>query len=264
MRPEAGCRRGNRLLCVVGERYGACMAQEIRIQLSDEAYEQLQCAAAAKHLPAEAYAGQALDAGLAVIRFLGGARFFFGQHAEVVVEGFGGRPTAVPTRSERPVVSRVEAPCRGARPAGAVRSGPSLTLFPEGELLGGLWRLLPQERWVFGCLGEGVTQAFAGPGIRQVGAALGVMAQGLVGSGGDLAAYGVDAGHGAAQASGGYGVDRVLCEVLRTLPGCMSVRCGAGWLSRGTRGGWRHRRGGVWCSRSRMSCGSACRTWAGT
>lgn len=66
---------------------------------------------------------------------------------------------------------------------------------------------------MFGCLGEGVTQAFAGPGIRQVGAALGVMAQGLVGSGGDLAAYGVDAGHGAAQASGGYGVDRVLCEV---------------------------------------------------
>ncbi|MFI9311482.1 hypothetical protein [Streptomyces triculaminicus] len=66
------------------------MAQEIRIQISDEAYEQLQRAAAEKHVPAEEYAGQVLDADLIKVRFLEGARSFINEHAEGFTERFGG------------------------------------------------------------------------------------------------------------------------------------------------------------------------------
>ncbi|MFF5125900.1 hypothetical protein ACFY41_03010 [Streptomyces syringium] len=67
------------------------MAREIRIEISDEAYEQPQRAAAEKHVAAEAYAGQVLDADLTRFRFVEGARSFIGQHAEGFAELFGGR-----------------------------------------------------------------------------------------------------------------------------------------------------------------------------
>ncbi|WP_159047293.1 MULTISPECIES: hypothetical protein [unclassified Streptomyces] len=66
------------------------MAREIRIVISDEAYAQLQRAAAEKRLPAEAYAGQVLDADLTRVRFVEGARSFIGQHAEGFAQRFGG------------------------------------------------------------------------------------------------------------------------------------------------------------------------------
>ncbi|GAA1111863.1 hypothetical protein [Streptomyces javensis] len=65
------------------------MAREIRIEISDETYEQLQRAAAEKRVPAEAYAGQVLDADLTRVRFMEGARSFIGQHAEGFAERFG-------------------------------------------------------------------------------------------------------------------------------------------------------------------------------
>ncbi|CAM5272283.1 hypothetical protein GCM10010329_79190 [Streptomyces spiroverticillatus] len=69
------------------------MAREIRIEISDEAYEQLERAAARKRVPAEAYAGQVLDADLARERFHEGARLFLAEHAEGLAERFG-RPSA--------------------------------------------------------------------------------------------------------------------------------------------------------------------------
>ncbi|MFF9870198.1 hypothetical protein ACF1G0_33280 [Streptomyces sp. NPDC013953] len=66
------------------------MAREIRIEISDEAYEQLQRAAAQKRMAAEAYAGQVLDADLTRVRFVEGARSFISQHAEAFAERFGG------------------------------------------------------------------------------------------------------------------------------------------------------------------------------
>ncbi|MCF3105437.1 hypothetical protein IPZ58_28170 [Streptomyces roseoverticillatus] len=74
------------------------MAQEIRIQISDEAYEQLQRAAAEKHVLAEEYAGQVLDADLIKVRFLEGAQSFINEHAEGFAERFG-----------RPATRRVDA-----------------------------------------------------------------------------------------------------------------------------------------------------------
>lgn len=71
-------------------RYRGRMAREIRIEISDEAYEQLQRAAAEKHVPAEAYAGQVLAADLIKVRFLEGARAFISEHAEGFAERFGG------------------------------------------------------------------------------------------------------------------------------------------------------------------------------
>ncbi|MET9427900.1 MULTISPECIES: hypothetical protein [unclassified Streptomyces] len=66
------------------------MAREIRIEISDEAYEQLQRAAAEKRVAAEAYVGQVLDADLTRVRFVEGARSFISQHAEAFAERFGG------------------------------------------------------------------------------------------------------------------------------------------------------------------------------
>ncbi|MER6253634.1 hypothetical protein ABT224_19990 [Streptomyces sp. NPDC001584] len=66
------------------------MAREIRIEISDEAYEQLKRAAAEKRVPAEAYAGQVLDADLARARFREGARLFVAEHAAGFAERFGG------------------------------------------------------------------------------------------------------------------------------------------------------------------------------
>ncbi|MGW6817446.1 hypothetical protein [Streptomyces sp. NPDC055005] len=66
------------------------MAREIRIEISDEAYEQLQRAAAEKRVPAEAYAWQVLNADLTRVRFADGARAFIGMHAEGFASRFGG------------------------------------------------------------------------------------------------------------------------------------------------------------------------------
>jgi uncharacterized membrane protein len=66
------------------------VARELRIEISDEAYAQLQRAAAAKNLSVEAYATQALDAELTRARFLAGARSFIDQHAAGLAERFGG------------------------------------------------------------------------------------------------------------------------------------------------------------------------------
>jgi hypothetical protein len=65
------------------------MAREIRIEISDEAYEALERAAAARHVAAEAYAGQVLDADLTRARFLEGARLFVAEHGDAFAERFG-------------------------------------------------------------------------------------------------------------------------------------------------------------------------------
>ncbi|MCQ4212587.1 hypothetical protein [Streptomyces longispororuber] len=70
------------------------MAREIRIQISDEAYEQLERAAAQKHVQAEVYAGQVLDADLAKARFLEGSALFIAEHAAGFAERFGGPSAA--------------------------------------------------------------------------------------------------------------------------------------------------------------------------
>ncbi|MEV7083332.1 hypothetical protein AB0N88_33085 [Streptomyces sp. NPDC093516] len=66
------------------------MPREIRIEISDELYEQLQQAAAERHLPPEAYAGRVLDADLTRARFHEGARAFIAEHAQGFAERFGG------------------------------------------------------------------------------------------------------------------------------------------------------------------------------
>ncbi|MGW9436392.1 hypothetical protein [Streptomyces sp. NPDC055607] len=65
------------------------MAREIRIEISDEAYEALQRVAAEKHVPAEHYAGSVLDADLTRARFVEGARSFVDRHGRAFAERFG-------------------------------------------------------------------------------------------------------------------------------------------------------------------------------
>ncbi|GHJ94336.1 hypothetical protein SNE510_38550 [Streptomyces sp. NE5-10] len=72
------------------------MAREIRIEISEEAYEALQKAAAARHLAAEDYAGDVLHADLTRTRFIEGARSFVHQHGDAFAARYG-RPAAHPT-----------------------------------------------------------------------------------------------------------------------------------------------------------------------
>ncbi|MFJ4340176.1 hypothetical protein [Streptomyces sp. NPDC088915] len=65
------------------------MAREIRIEISDEAYEALERVAAEKHVPAEHYAGSVLDADLTRARFVEGARSFIDQHGQAFAKRFG-------------------------------------------------------------------------------------------------------------------------------------------------------------------------------
>ncbi|MFC9793000.1 hypothetical protein [Streptomyces sp. NPDC057695] len=65
------------------------MAREIRIEISDEAYEALERAAAEKHVPAEDYVGRVLDADLTRTRFIEGARTFVGQHGQAFAKRYG-------------------------------------------------------------------------------------------------------------------------------------------------------------------------------
>ncbi|MFH8295031.1 hypothetical protein [Streptomyces sp. NPDC018059] len=66
------------------------MAREIRFEVSDEAFEQLERVAAKKRVAAEEYAGQVLDRDLARVRFMEAARSFVAQHAAGFAERFGG------------------------------------------------------------------------------------------------------------------------------------------------------------------------------
>ncbi|MFF0560831.1 hypothetical protein ACH4ZU_08860 [Streptomyces sp. NPDC020472] len=74
------------------------MARELRIEISDEAYEALQQAAAAKHVAAEDYAGQVLHADLARARFLDGARLAVAEHGDAFAARYG-RPGAGSTEA---------------------------------------------------------------------------------------------------------------------------------------------------------------------
>lgn len=69
------------------------MAREIRIEISDEAYEALQRAAAERHLAAEDYAGEVLHADLTRSRFIEGARSFVHEHGDAFAARYGVRPT---------------------------------------------------------------------------------------------------------------------------------------------------------------------------
>jgi hypothetical protein len=66
------------------------MGREIRIEISDAAYEQLLRSAAEQRVAAEDYAGRLLDRGLAGARFRDGAREFIGRNADAFAEHFGG------------------------------------------------------------------------------------------------------------------------------------------------------------------------------
>lgn len=65
------------------------MSREIRIEVSDETYEQLQRLGAERHLPAEQYAQQVLAADLVRARFTEGARAFITEHAAGFAARFG-------------------------------------------------------------------------------------------------------------------------------------------------------------------------------
>ncbi|NML53885.1 hypothetical protein HHL19_31930 [Streptomyces sp. R302] len=69
------------------------MPREIRIEISDEAYEALQRAAAERHLAAEDYAGDVLHADLTRTRFIEGARTFVHEHGDAFAARYGARPT---------------------------------------------------------------------------------------------------------------------------------------------------------------------------
>ncbi|WP_432129383.1 hypothetical protein [Streptomyces sp. bgisy082] len=72
-----------------GSGYRGGIAREIRIEISDEAYEALERVAAEKHMPAEDYAGRVLDADLTRARFVEGARSFVAQHGQAFAKRFG-------------------------------------------------------------------------------------------------------------------------------------------------------------------------------
>ncbi|MFI8515915.1 hypothetical protein ACIGHB_32830 [Streptomyces sp. NPDC085460] len=72
------------------------MAREIRIKISDEAYEALQRAAAAHHVAAEDYAGHVLHTDLIRTRFVEGARSFVQLHSDAFAARYG-RPAACGT-----------------------------------------------------------------------------------------------------------------------------------------------------------------------
>ncbi|MFF5506420.1 hypothetical protein ACF1E9_26360 [Streptomyces roseolus] len=69
------------------------MPREIRIEISDDAYEALQRAAAERHLAAEDYAGDVLHADLTRTRFIEGARSFVHEHGDAFAARYGVRPS---------------------------------------------------------------------------------------------------------------------------------------------------------------------------
>ncbi|WJV51771.1 hypothetical protein [Streptomyces flavofungini] len=65
------------------------MAQEIRIEISDEAYEQLRQSAEQQHLDAATYAGKILNEDLTRERFLGAAQRYIDEFGPAFAERFG-------------------------------------------------------------------------------------------------------------------------------------------------------------------------------
>ncbi|WP_172388165.1 hypothetical protein [Streptomyces sp. MNP-20] len=65
------------------------MAQEIRIEISDEAYEQLRQSAEQQHLDAAAYAGRLLNEDLTRERFLSAAQRYVVEFGAAFAERFG-------------------------------------------------------------------------------------------------------------------------------------------------------------------------------
>ncbi|WP_372412761.1 hypothetical protein [Streptomyces luteireticuli] len=68
--------------------------RKIEVQLSDEAYADLQRAAADKRVGPEAYAGTVLEDTLTRARFLEGAQECIDQHADEFAARFGPAPAA--------------------------------------------------------------------------------------------------------------------------------------------------------------------------
>lgn len=66
------------------------MAKEIRIQVDDETYAQLERLAAGGHAQPEQYAAKLLTADLARARFTEAAKVFAAEHAEGFAARFGG------------------------------------------------------------------------------------------------------------------------------------------------------------------------------
>ncbi|MFC5724115.1 hypothetical protein ACFP1Z_28500 [Streptomyces gamaensis] len=71
--------------------------RKIEVHLSDEAYADLQRAAADKHIDPEAYAGTVLEDNLTRARFLEGAQDCIDQHADEFAARFG--PAAAADRA---------------------------------------------------------------------------------------------------------------------------------------------------------------------
>jgi hypothetical protein len=70
------------------------MSRELRIQIDDDAYEQLRGLADSDHVDAEKYAQRLLLADLARQRFETGARAFIEEHGDAFVTRFGTRSAA--------------------------------------------------------------------------------------------------------------------------------------------------------------------------
>ncbi|MGP3636362.1 hypothetical protein ACTU45_23915 [Streptomyces sp. 24-1644] len=66
------------------------MAKEIRIEVDDETYEQLERLAAGGHAPPEQYAAKLLTADITRARFAEAAKAFAAEHAEGFAARFGG------------------------------------------------------------------------------------------------------------------------------------------------------------------------------
>jgi hypothetical protein len=70
------------------------MAREIRIEIDDETYEELQRLAADDHEDPDQYASRRLTTDLARIRFLEGAKTFVEEHGQAFAERFGTGPSS--------------------------------------------------------------------------------------------------------------------------------------------------------------------------
>ncbi|MFJ9589671.1 MULTISPECIES: hypothetical protein [Streptomyces] len=70
------------------------MAKEIRINVDDETYEELQRLAADDHEDPDQYASRRLTADLARTRFLEGAKAFVEEHGQAFADRFGTSPSS--------------------------------------------------------------------------------------------------------------------------------------------------------------------------
>ncbi|KUN57810.1 hypothetical protein AQJ46_45640 [Streptomyces canus] len=70
------------------------MAKEIRIEVDDETFEELQRRAADDREDPDQYASRRLTADLARTRFLEGAKAFVEEHGQAFVDRFGTGPSS--------------------------------------------------------------------------------------------------------------------------------------------------------------------------